>query len=317
MKQTITPSTAPDNWNAESLYMKAQRYVQNMIKTESTSWEYALWSSLCLELLCRSALANVSPALLAECDRSWSSLYHSLGFQPNEAKFAPKSIAMNEVLKRLAAIFADFTQEHESFCTQHIGRRNSELHTGENAFDAVSGASWQPKYFSSSKALLATMELTLEDFFGSETAATAQKLISAASDESAKAVKGDVQAHQKVWEAKDENAQKDLMSSANVWATRQIGHRVECPSCKATAIVQGEPVSTPKQDLEDDEIIETQEYLPNQFECIACGLKVLGLSRLTAIGLSERYKKTETYDAAEYYAVDDDYPHFEEDNNEW
>jgi len=81
-------------------------------------------------------------------------------------------------------------------------------------------------------------------------------------------------------------------------------------------LVQGEPVSAPSQKLEDDEITETQEYLPAQFECIACGLKITGLSKLAVAGLSDRYKKTNTYDAAEYYAPTDNWYEYEEDNNE-
>jgi hypothetical protein len=34
------------------------------------------------------------------------------------------------------------------------------------------------------------------------------------------------------------------------------------------------------------------------------------------VGLSDRYKKTQVYDAAEYYAPEDDYSGYEDDNNE-
>ena len=68
--------------------------------------------------------------------------------------------------------------------------------------------------------------------------------------------------------------QKALGLSADVWATRQIGHRVKCPACGSSSIVIGESVSAPNQVLIDNEITETQEYLPNQFECIACKLKI-------------------------------------------
>ncbi len=51
---------------------------------------------------------------------------------------------------------------------------------------------------------------------------------------------------------------------------------------------------------------------------IACRLKIHGLSRLTAVGnnLANRFKNTSTYDAAEYYAKEDDYAYYEDDNNE-
>lgn len=139
MKKTITPAATPAACDPDALYLKAERYVQHMSALDSDEWEYALWSSLSLEFLARAALANVSPALLAETDKNWSSLYHALGFTPTEEKFAPKSIAISEVFKRLSAILPDFAKEHESFGIQHTGRRNAELHSGEPAFDGIRG----------------------------------------------------------------------------------------------------------------------------------------------------------------------------------
>lgn len=115
MKKTVKPEATPTTWDSEALYLKAQRYVQHMSDLESDNWEYALWSGFSLEFLARAALANVSPALLAETDKGWGSLYHALGFKPIEERFTPKSIAVSEVFKRLAAILPDFTKEHESF----------------------------------------------------------------------------------------------------------------------------------------------------------------------------------------------------------
>lgn len=317
MKKTILPAVTPATWDPEALYLKAERYVQQMSELDSDTWDYALWSSLSLELLGRAALANISPALLAETDnRNWSSLYNSLGFSPNEEKFAPKSIAISEVFKRLTAILPEFTKEHESFGTLHTGRRNTELHSGELAFDGVKGSVWQPRFYQTCEVLLASMGMTLQDFVGIDEAEVAQKMIAAAADDSAKAVKGEVVAHRKVWLAKPEEERSSLTSQAKVWAARYAGHRIECPACRSQALVVGEPVAAPSQKLNDGEITETQEYLPNQFECIACGLKIAGLSRLTVVGLGDRYKKTLVYDAAEYYAPEDDYYGYEDDNNE-
>jgi transcription elongation factor Elf1 len=70
--------------------------------------------------------------------------------------------------------------------------------------------------------------------------------------------------------------------------------------------------------LDGDLIVEVQDYLPEKFECIACQLKIAGLSQLTACGLNTTYKVTSTYEAADYYAPEDD-PHsrFDDDNNEY
>ena len=316
MKQTVKPGDTPDTWNAEALFVKAQRYVENMLSVDSDQWEYALWSSLSLEFLARAALANVSPTLLADNKDGWSSLYHALGFKPTEPKFTPKSIAVTDVFRRLSAILPDFIKEHSDFGILHTGRRNSELHSGEAAFDGVNASVWEPGFYQACEVLLKSMDMSLADFIGKAQAKVAVKLMAAAADDSAKAVLGDLDAHKKVWAAKSNEERATLGQSAAVWATRHAGHRVVCPACASQALVAGEPVTSPVQKLDDGEITETQEYLPNRFECIACGLKIGGLSRLAVVGLGDRYKKTQVYDAAEYYAPQDDYAGYEEDNNE-
>ncbi|MDF2863903.1 MAG: hypothetical protein K0S02_4175 [Achromobacter mucicolens] len=316
MKKTVTTNATPTTWDPEALYLKAQRYVQHMSVLDSDDWEYALWSGFSLEYLARAALANVSPALLAETDKNWFSLYHALGFTPTEEKFAPRSIAVSEVFKRLTAILPHFNKEHEGFGILHTGRRNAELHTGEPAFDGIKASAWQPRFYQTCEVLLSSIGETLDGFVGRDEAKVARDLIDAAADESAKAVKGEVEAHKRVWLAKGEQERSKLRAQASVWASRQAGHRVTCPSCASQALVAGAAVSAPVQRLNDGQITETQEHLPNQFECIACRLRILGLSRLTVVGLGDRYKKTQVYDAAEYYAPDDDYAGYEDDNNE-
>jgi DNA-directed RNA polymerase subunit RPC12/RpoP len=319
VKKTIVAAAVPQDWDAEALYAKAQRYIERMQDEPSDDWEHALWSSFALELLARAALSNVSPALLADTsERNWQHLFHSLGFTPTEQKFSPRSIAIGEVLKRLKDILPEFDNELEAFCIVHTGRRNAELHSGTTPFDGVEAASgWHAKFYRSCIVLLKSMGYELADFVGEDEEAVAVKLIAAVKDETAKSTRGDVSAHQKVWLAKSDEDRKTLSVSASAWAIKQTGHRVKCPACGSDALLKGEPVAAPHKTIKEDEITEAQEYLPSQFECIACGLKISGLSRLNAIDLGARYKKTLVYDAGEYYAPEEDYSsHYEEDNNE-
>lgn len=316
MKRTLIAGDTPDIWNPEALFVKAQRYIENMLNVHSDQWEYALWSSLSLEFLARAALANVSPTLLADNKENWNNLYYALGFKPKEAKFSPKSIAISEVFRRLAAIIPEFTNEHADFGILHTGRRNSELHTGEAAFDDINASTWQPNFYRVCNVLLRSMRMSLSDYIGENETKVANKLIAAADDDRAKAVLGDIEACKKLWRDKAEEERVTLSQSSTIWATRQAGHRVVCPACASQALVVGEPVTSPVKTLNEDLITETQEHLPNRFECIACGLKISGLSRLVVAGLGERYKKTQIYDAAEYYAPIDDFFEYEEDNNE-
>lgn len=102
-----------------------------------------------------------------------------------------------------------------------------------------------------------------------------------------------------------------------MWATRQNGHRAKCPSCSSTALIVGEAVGAPERSIDEDIITETQVLLPPKFECVACGLKITGLAKLAAVGLGERYKNKQTFDAHELYAEQDEgFADYEDDNNE-
>lgn len=299
------------------MLVKAVRYYEEMTSANAGDWNHALWSTLALELTARAALASVSPALLADTsEKNWSSLYHSLGFEPTETKFVPRSIPIREVLRRLNTIYPDFTSNLEAFCALHIGRRNAELHSGENPFEGVDSASWQPKFYKSCKILLETMGQELSSFVGADEAKAADALIAAAEDEAAKSILGELDAYEKVWLGKTDEERQSLSDTAKVWAAREWGHRVDCPSCGSQALVAGDAVAPPQSKLELDIIVEQQEFLPNRFSCIACGLKASGLNKLHALGLANRFKKTTRYDAADYYAPIDEMEFYEEDNNE-
>jgi hypothetical protein len=304
----------PQAWDGDALLKKAHRYVEEMLQLQRDDWKFALWSSLALELLIRSTLAKISPTLLAD-PREWSNLYFSLGFTPNAKKFVPKSIGTADVLGRLRDIIPEFDTELEGFCASHANRRNAELHSGEIPFDGIKDSSWLPSYYRSCKVLLGTMSISLADFFGKEEGAVAEKLIEAAADVAAKAAVGTAEAHRKVWEAKPPEEQAKRQAQAAVWATQHAGHRVDCPACGSVGLVIGDPIAAPQKTIKEDLIKETQQYLPNKFACIACGLKLTGLSHLSACGLGDAYTQTQEYDAAEYYAPDEE-PEWEPDNNE-
>ena len=66
--------------------------------------------------------------------------------------------------------------------------------------------------------------------------------------------------------------------------------------------------------------------LPSSFECIACGLRISGLSKLSVCGLADAYTAKSTYSAAEFFSLytedeleeaRNEMPEFEEDFNEY
>lgn len=320
----------PDHsWSHEALYAKAKVYVSKMEEYQANQWEFAFWSALCLEALARAALAYRSPVLLADSE-NWRNILYAMGEDPGAKRFSPSSIGVKEVLNRLGDLNPSFTQEIAGFCTQHTNRRNAELHTGDLAFVNLGTSSWLPKFYTAAKVLLALIEQDLADFVND--AEKAEEMIAASGDEAAKAVAQDVKAHAQVWANKSQDEKDEAETKVTAWATRQQGHRVECPACKSTALVQGNPIGSVTTKVEDDEVTERQSTIPTMFECIACGLRISGMSKLAAAGLGDAFIATSTYSAAEYfglYTEDDlneaadtgareaiDADHYEEDFNE-
>jgi hypothetical protein len=308
------PSASVHVWNDAALLSKAMRYVEEMLRYSHDDWQFAFWSSLALELIARASLAKISPALLADSNE-WTQLYFALGHTPTTQKFVPKSIGIGEVLTRLQAINPKFEKELRDFCSIHTGMRNAELHSAELPFDDLKATTWLWKFYRSCEVLLASLNLELSNLFGPDEAAFAKQQIAAATDEAAKAVLGTIKSFKEVWQAKPERERKKLAEKAQALASPQTGHVVSCPACSCDALLYGNPIAAPKKSLKEDLVVETQTKAPSHFHCFACGLKINGLSQLSAAGLGNPFKTTTTFNAAEYFYPPDD-GGYEDDNNQ-
>jgi hypothetical protein len=315
MTRTTTPQLLPHGWSKDAFLAKAQRYAEVMLDHSQDDWRFAFWSTLLLELLARAALSNISPVLLAD-QKDWKNTYHALGFTPKATKFVPRSLDIASVLARLCEILPTFRTELEGFAIVHMSRRNEELHSGSSPFDSIGSSSWLPTFYETCDVLLRSVDSSLVEFFGKDHAKIANAMIAASRDDAAKAVLKSVQAYKTKWKDKRKDEQARLISQAAIWATRREGHGVKCPACESSAIVFGVPSAAPLKSIKGDEITETQQFLPAKFECIACGLKISGYSQLNACSLGDTYKATVVYDAADYYAPQDEYPEYEPDYNE-
>ena len=311
----MIPQDAPHEWSQELLLNKAQSYAEEMLSFAHDDWRYALWSTLSLELLARAALCSISPTLMADVKSSWDHLLYALDIQPKTANFAPRAIDISEVFRRLQELIPDFTPELEAFCKRHMSKRNEELHSGASPFVGTNVVSWIPTYYRACEVILGSMEDSLHRFFGSAEAVAAEAMITAAKDESAKSIRKEISAHKVVWDNNLPEEQERLALQSSTWAIRQIGHRVSCPACNCIAILSGSAIAPPLKSITEDGIAETQEYLPSRFECVACRLKISGLSQLSAAGLGNPYNATFTYDV-NFYAPEDHYGDYEPDFNE-
>jgi hypothetical protein len=306
----------PHAWSAESLLCKAQRYATTMLEKERTDWQFGFWSALTLEMLARAAVAKISPTLLAHSN-NWNNTYYALGQTATESRYVPRSIDIAEVFNRLKSIFPDnFTQEVHNFYSNHINLRNTEMHSGDLPFDVLGTSSWLAKYYLTCQVLLHPLGQKLDILLGTDEAKVAETLIQALEDSAAKAVGTTIEDHKKAWRSKTDKERKSLARQAQTLTSRHVGHRIKCPSCGNTALIHGNPLGAPTQKLEDDIITERQSMLPSHFECLACGLKIIGYSKLAACGLGDAFTATSQYEAAEYFDIAEAAEMYEGDFNE-
>jgi hypothetical protein len=323
----MTVAVAQHPWSSEALFNKALVYVGEMERYTVEDWQFGFWSSLSLELLARAALAHISPALLAG-GKDWRNIYHALGHAPTKTGFTPVSINTLEVLSILNELLPEFTKELKDSCALQCGRRNAELHSGEGAFVGLGTSEWLPRFYASCDVFLRSVGKTLNDFFADAT--SANKLIAALRDTAARAVGQDIDAHRQIWKKKSDSDQKLAREQAAVWANRHAGHRVDCPACASPALIRGSGQGSVSTVISDDEVVQKQNMLPSSFECIACGLKISGLSKLSACGLGDAFIATTTLSPAEYFNLHTDEeldevraraesaePEYEEDFNEY
>ena len=289
---------------ADALYSKSQVYIGRGFRAQDAGdrEEYQLWASLALELLGKSALATVHPALVADPNH-FQSLFAACGrvLSPDV-----KTITAKTLFLRLSHLDKSFDMRHQTFCEQISLRRNAELHSGESPFTGMVPEAWEREFWSAAKVILEMQDESLESWLGAEKAKAPVKVVAKANEACKWAVKDTIARHKKRFEKEhvDPKKRKKAEELAEKLESWDIGKYfkeqpegedfVKCPACQCNAPIAGA--------FWDEQIIESEDpeewssekvrvtYVSQEFYCPTCHLNLSGAQEVIAAGLPAEFE---------------------------
>lgn len=286
-------------WDSDQYWLKAQLYALRAFEDGRRAWERPFWSALALELLARSALTRVHPALNADPQQE-DNLFYALGF---EIKGQPRSIPVHAVLARLQKLLPTFDKPTREFCDFLILVRNREVHTSELAFEGLAEAEWLPRYYKACQILCQHLGHSLEELVGRERALAGASLVAALESAKRDDVLKAISAHRKVFNAKPEVERTRLRDQQMVLSMTwlEASAAATCPSCGSVAKLIGDLESQSEPMFREDGLIVEQRFLASQMDCGACGLVLKDVEEIHIAGFDPHFTKVVATDLHAYF----------------
>ena len=296
---------------AESLYSKSQVYISRGLraKNDNVLDEYQLWSSLSLELLAKSSLSTIHPALIAD-PLHYQSLFAACGktLSPNI-----KTITAKTLFERLGHISNKFDQRLKDFCIKLSIRRNSELHSGESPFMGMNPDAWEREFWYAVQVILGLQEKDLDAWLGVEGSSVPKQLLLDAENALNMAVKERInKTNEDFLRANKNKTKRDeiIEESRNVQIPNFSNYfkndidkfeLYQCPACSAMGILGG---ALADSELTDDEHSDPfwayvrNIYSAEEFYCHICTLHLVGEREINAANIPNEFEKIEEEEEA-------------------
>lgn len=293
--------------SSAALFQKSKVYISRGLgaKSGDSADEYQLWASLALELLAKSSLSAVHPALIAD-PTHYQSLFAACG---HEISPDVKTISANTLFERLTHISKEFDKRIQTFCVQMALRRNSELHSGESPFSASAAESWEAKFWYAAHTILQMQGKDFENWLGSEDAASKREVLVETRAAVRMMVSTRVAHAREDFEQRHKNQAKreeiiEASKSIKPWEhwkefryllDRYIVH--ECPACHGFGVLGGSKFGeyVSEEQHPDDPFTEyvEVEYSSEEFLCPVCQLHLRGTLEIYATDLPGEFTETE------------------------
>jgi len=232
-------------------------------------------------------------------------ILHACGYPSGKKPL--RSIPINVVFQRCTVIIPEYTEADSKFCLSFMEKRNSELHSGESPFIEDPISTWLPKFFKICKLLTEFQDKSLTCLLGEKDAKVAEIIIEAELNNRKGEVKKLIQEHKKQFEALEiEVRLEKLKKSENKFVYSELTKKHKCPSCGASAFIEGEAVQYLESKVEEDGIVEPIICLPIKFTCFCCGLTLSNYTDVYAAGFGDQFTVEQWNDPKDYYEIEFD-----------
>lgn len=152
------------SYDHEQLWAKAKLFLNRAMDAEPPRdySEQAFWASAALELLAKSALARVSPLLVATPSEDGVNLLIATGLVPSDDP-SFQTIPAKTLWARCHRAFKPFNENEAKLISNG---RNEYLHGGGTGFDKIPPEAWWPRFWAQVVVLLDALDRSIEDLVG-------------------------------------------------------------------------------------------------------------------------------------------------------
>ena len=299
-------------FNYNSLFNKSRQFVGKSVEARNAGQlgECQLWAANALELLAKSTLAKIHPALVA-APQNDESLLAACGVAAQSGFKNYRTISAKTAYTRIHRLSgSNSTFDHE-FCSDIAERRSAELHSGETPYLDMKLDDWLPQYWSICKVLLALQKKTLSDWLDSDEATMAEGVIHERITALQHAVEAKIKASRRRFEdqypegsigreslekleqrkAKEAPVLKFYLDDS-AWAYPYKGvvgrgtiKPEKCPACGCRGELAYKPIHDDSIELEPYQRFLVKPDQPLGFRCETCGLQLDGTEELDAAGV--------------------------------
>ena len=283
------------SYDHEALWLKAKLFLNRAMDDDGNRSfdEQALWASLALELLGKSALCKISPILIADPTEDGKNILAAAGLGEGDPAFT--SVRASTIFMRCKRAFPPFDADKAKRIS---AGRNEYLHGGGIGFGRNPAANWWQEFWSLATILIDAQDRTIEELVGGgrEDVALAhlagnkkymeerlQSLLGRAKQRYTQKVQGHLsERERKQW--------KTYLSAGLEHSVNEF-----CPACGSVGLLEGEEIHNVRMDGHYDydtgEISQWGQagVYSSYFTCDSCQLVLEQYELIELAGLPESF----------------------------